>query len=184
MPSKVEDVDQANPSVGRLPTVVGPARMAKHVRPVKLPALAAALLAVSCLQPRAVGSDPRAGPPEQEAQAERVSWRLLTRWKYLDGTQGMPDSVKQLSGRVVEIAGYLIPIQDSELLLIESPATLATCDSEINQLVHVTLTQVPADALLGRKVKVTGSFKVGATYLDGYCVDVYRLRAHEVQVIQ
>jgi hypothetical protein len=158
--------------------------MAMKARSFGSVCLMAALLASSCGLQAAVSSVPGANGAAQDADAEPVDWRLLTGWKYVDGLQGMPDAVKQLSGRTVKITGHIVPIAGLEVLLVESSATLATCDGEINQVVHVTLTDPPTNELLRGKVQVTGPFKVGPNYLSGYCVDVYRIQAHGVRVME
>ena len=158
--------------------------MAMKARPFALVCLMAALPASSCGLQAAVSNVASANGAAQDVDAEPVDWCLLSGWKYVDGLQGMPDAVRQLSGRTVKITGHIVPIAGLEVLLVESPATLATCDGEINQVVHVTLTEPPTNELFQGKVQVTGPFKVGPTHLSGYCVDVYRIQAHGVRVME
>lgn len=92
-----------------------------------------------------------------------------------------------LDGLRVEMVGHLLSIDGGvEALLVESLQQFGVCQEGpgINQVVQVSLPNRPAMDALYKRVKVTGLFSVRATVLDGYCVDIYQLRADNVAVIE
>jgi hypothetical protein len=89
------------------------------------------------------------------------------------------------------MTGFLIPIDGAEALLVASVEQFVLCDGpEINEIVHVTLPRRPAQGELERllgaecKTRVVGILTVGATVLDGHCVDIFQIRAAESEVVK
>jgi hypothetical protein len=83
----------------------------------------------------------------------------------------------------------MLPIDEveniKEFLLVQS---LWSCcygqPPDINGIVRVVM---KGDKRIGYKydpIKVTGQFKVVASYEDGYCIDIYQLHADDVEVIK
>ena len=105
-------------------------------------------------------------------------------WEYTDGLAGMPERLRELSGRRVAMVGFLLPIDGQDAILVRALWRDGHHDAEpapeIHELVHVTM---PSDVAIDwrRRARVLGTFTVGATVLDGYCVDVWQLRADEVR---
>lgn len=113
-----------------------------------------------------------------------VRFDELARWSYVEGLQGMPAKVKELSGKRVAMVGYWLPIDGPEALLVDSLAQYGLCRGpEVNAIVRVVLSKGKAMDNAGRHVKVVGTFKVEATIMDGYCVDIYQLHADSLEVI-
>ena len=108
-----------------------------------------------------------------------VTFAELANWTYVDGLQGAPQSVVQLSGQRITMRGYLLPIEGVEALLVGSlePFRRPCPDVDVHEIVRVTLHRLPSDEDFTGQVTVTGMFTVGATVLDGYCVDIYQIRA-------
>lgn len=134
-------------------------------------------------------------PPETSSasadDARVVTFDELSGWPYVDGVQGMPESVKQLSGRRVAMTGQLMPVDGPEALLVASVKEWVPCNApEINRIVLVRLAEPPTAGELkrwieqDRRVKVTGVFTVGATVIDGNCVDIYQIRADRTEVVK
>lgn len=151
--------------------------------------LVVALLALEgCVMLKA-GEIPIGARPEgthASPAAVALSFGDLGGWPYVDGLQGMPESVMLFDGLRVEMVGYLLSIDGGvEALLVESLQQFGVCQEapEINQVVQVSLPKSPTMDALHRRVKVIGLFSVRATVLDGYCVDIYQLRADNVAVM-
>jgi hypothetical protein len=151
--------------------------------------LAIALLALAGCVMQKSGEIPIGARPEGAhalPAAVALSFGDLGGWPYVDGLQGMPESVMRFAGLRVEMVGYLLPIDDgAAALLVESLQQFGVCQGpDINQMVQVSLPARPAMDARNKCVKVTGIFSVRATMLDGYCVDIYQLRADNVAVIE
>ncbi|MFO1031749.1 MAG: hypothetical protein U1F60_11765 [Planctomycetota bacterium] len=149
-----------------------------------------ALLALEGCVMQKAGEIPIGARPEgthASPAAVALSFGDIGGWTYVDGLQGMPESVMLLDGLRVEMVGHLLSIDGGvEALLVESLQQFGVCQEGpgINQVVQVSLPNRPAMDALYKRVKVTGLFSVRATVLDGYCVDIYQLRADNVAVIE
>ena len=109
-------------------------------------------------------------------------------WQYRDGVAGMPKAVRRFDGQKVLMLGFMLPIDEvegmTEFLLVES---LWSCCYGTPPNVHgLVRCRMPA----GRRVdyqfgpcKIVGRFRVGATVLDGYCVDIYQLDVEVLEVL-
>ena len=118
-----------------------------------------------------------------------VTFDELAGWAYEDGLKNMPKPVKDLHGKKVLMTGFMLPIDDvqniKEFLLIQS--LWACCygtPPDINGLVRVVMPKGKTTDYFFDPLKVTGTFKVEATVLDGYCVDIYQLHVDTVEVIR
>ncbi|MEZ5964685.1 MAG: DUF3299 domain-containing protein [Planctomycetota bacterium] len=118
-----------------------------------------------------------------------LTFEEISGWPYQDGLKGMPESVKKMDGKTVLMTGFMLPIDEvekiKEFLLVQS---LWSCcygqPPDINGIVRVVM---KGDKRIDYKydpIKVTGQFKVVASYEDGYCIDIYQLQADEVEVIK
>ena len=146
------------------------------------------LVLAACGGAKGVGDTPTGANPEgthATRAAVPLTFADLGGWPYTDGVKGMPESIKRFAGQRVEMVGHLLPIEGVEALLVESLKQFVPCQGpEINQIVHVALPEKPAMETLQHRVKVIGLFSVGATVMDGYCVDIYQVRAESVTVIE
>ena len=118
-----------------------------------------------------------------------VTFDELSGWAYEDGLKNMPKPVKDLHGKKVLMTGFMLPIDDvqniKEFLLIQS--LWACCygtPPDINGLVRVVMPKGKTTDYFFDPLKLTGTFKVEATVLDGYCVDIYQLHVDTVEVIR
>ena len=113
----------------------------------------------------------------------------LTSWPYEDGLKGMPKRVKDLSGKKVLMTGFMLPIDEvqniKEFLLVQS---LWSCcygqPPDINGIVRVVMPKGKTTDYFFDPIKIIGTFKIEATVMDGYCVDIYQLHAESLETIK
>lgn len=113
----------------------------------------------------------------------------LTSWPYEDGLKGMPKRVKDLTGKKVLMTGFMLPIDEvqniKEFLLVQS---LWSCcygqPPDINGIVRVVMPKGKTTDYFFDPVKIIGTFKIEATVMDGYCVDIYQLHAESLETIK
>lgn len=113
----------------------------------------------------------------------------LTSWPYEDGLKGMPKRVKDLDGKKVLMTGFMLPIDEvqniKEFLLVQS---LWSCcygqPPDINGIVRVVMPKGKKTDYFFDPLKIIGTFKVEATMLDGYCVDIYQLHVESLEAIK
>jgi hypothetical protein len=113
----------------------------------------------------------------------------LTSWPYEDGLKGMPKRVKDLDGKKVLMMGFMLPIDEvqniKEFLLVQS--LWACCygqPPDINGIVRVVMPKGKTTDYFFDPLKIIGTFKVEATVLDGYCVDIFQLHAESLESIR
>jgi hypothetical protein len=118
-----------------------------------------------------------------------VTFEELASWKYEEGLKGMPPEVRALSGKDVAMVGWMVSMEAEEHAMTEFMLTRPAiyrpyCDGpDIHENVRVVLPKdKPTD--LHPLVRVAGRFKIAATFMDGYCVDIYELQAERVEAIQ
>jgi hypothetical protein len=118
-----------------------------------------------------------------------LTFEEISSWPYQDGLKGMPEPVKKMDGKTVLMTGFMLPIDEveniKEFLLVQS---LWSCcygqPPDINGIVRVVM---KGDKRINYKydpIKITGQFKVVASYEDGYCIDIYQLLTDDVEVIK
>src|SRR5262245_48218744 len=113
-----------------------------------------------------------------------VTFDELSAWPYEDGLKGMPKRVKELDGKKVLMSGFMLPIDEvqniKEFLLVQS---LWSCcygqPPDINGIVRVVMPKGKTTDYFFDPLKVIGRFKVEATVIDGYCVDIYQLEVED-----
>jgi hypothetical protein len=113
----------------------------------------------------------------------------LDSWPYEDGLKGMPKRVKELDGKKVMMTGFMLPIDEvekiKEFLLVQS---LWSCcygqPPDINGIVRVVMPKGKTTDYFFDPLKIVGTFKVEATMLDGYCVDIYQLHVESLEAIK
>jgi hypothetical protein len=118
-----------------------------------------------------------------------LKFEELTSWPYEDGLKGMPKRIKELSGKKVLMTGFMLPIDEvkdiKEFLLVES---LWSCcygqPPDIHGIVRVVMPKGKTTDYFFDPLKVIGTFKVEATVLDGYCVDIYQLHLESLEAIK
>ncbi|MFY9343537.1 MAG: DUF3299 domain-containing protein [Planctomycetota bacterium] len=113
----------------------------------------------------------------------------LDSWPYEDGLKGMPKRVKELSGKKVLMTGFMLPIDEvqniKEFLLVKS---LWSCcygqPPDIHGIVRVVMPKGKTTDYFFDPLKITGTFKVEATVMDGYCVDIYQLHVESLEALR
>jgi hypothetical protein len=110
-------------------------------------------------------------------------------WPYEDGLKGMPKRIKDLSGKKVMMTGFMLPIDEvqniKEFLLVRS---LWSCcygqPPDIHGIVRVVMPKGKTTDYFFDPLKIIGTFKVEATVMDGYCVDIYQLHLESLEAIK
>lgn len=113
----------------------------------------------------------------------------LTSWPYEDGLNGMPQRIKDLNGKKVLMTGFMLPIDEvqniKEFLLVQS---LWSCcfgqPPDIHGIVRVVMPKGKTTDYFFDPLKIIGTFKVEATVMDGYCVDIYQLHVDSLEAIK
>lgn len=113
----------------------------------------------------------------------------LTSWQYEDGLKGMPKRLRDVSGKKVLMTGFMLPIDEvqniKEFLLVQS---LWSCcygqPPDIHGIVRVVMPKGKTTDYFFDPLKIIGTFKVEATVMDGYCVDIYQLHVDSIEVIK
>jgi hypothetical protein len=110
-------------------------------------------------------------------------------WVYEDGLKNMPQRVKDLSGKKVLMTGFMLPIDEvqniKEFLLVQS---LWSCcygsPPDIHGIVRCVMPKGKTTDYFFDPLKIIGTFKVEATVMDGYCVDIYQLHIESLEAIK
>lgn len=113
----------------------------------------------------------------------------LSSWPYEDGLKNMPKRVKDLTGKKVLMTGFMLPIDEvqniKEFLLVQS---LWSCcygsPPDIHGIVRVVMPKGKTTDYFFDPIKVIGTFKVEATIMEGYCVDIYQLHVESLEAIK
>lgn len=113
----------------------------------------------------------------------------LDSWPYEDGLKGMPKHIRELSGKKVMMIGFMLPIDEvqniKEFLLVKS---LWSCcygqPPDIHGIVRVVMPKGKTTDYFFDPLKIVGTFKVEATILDGYCVDIYQLHVESLEAMK
>lgn len=113
----------------------------------------------------------------------------LDSWPYEDGLKGMPKRLKELSGKKVLMTGFMLPIDEvqniKEFLLVKS---LWSCcygqPPDIHGIVRVVMPKGKTTDYFFDPLKIVGTFKVEATVMDGYCVDIYQLHVESLEALR
>lgn len=116
-------------------------------------------------------------PPRQLTFADFSSWT------YIDGLDGMPASVKALSGQRVQVTGALMPIDQSkghEFHLVD-PARWGRRGRDVHQEVRVVLPEEVQGGRVTDVVRVVGTFIVEPLVIDGYCVEIFRIEVESFE---
>ena len=118
-----------------------------------------------------------------------VTFDEISAWPYEDGLKGMPKRCKELDGKKVLMTGFMLPIDEvqniKEFLLVQS---LWSCcygqPPDINGIVRVVMPKGKTTDYFFDPLKIIGTFKVEATVMDGYCVDIFQLKVESLEAIK
>ena len=118
-----------------------------------------------------------------------LSFDVLTAWPYEEQLEGMPKEVKALSGEKVMMSGFMLPIDEvqniKEFLLVQS--LWACCygqPPDINGFVRCVMQGKNRTDYFFEPLKIIGEFKVEATLMDGYCVDIFQLHVESIEKVE
>ncbi|MCS6989592.1 MAG: DUF3299 domain-containing protein [Chloroherpetonaceae bacterium] len=99
----------------------------------------------------------------------------------------IPEKLKALEGKEVSIAGYMIPMSEAldvtEFMLVQIPF-FGCCYSvppEPNETVMVKMQKGKSTPYVYSPIRVTGTFKIQETKIDGFVVSVYEIEASHVK---
>jgi len=118
-----------------------------------------------------------------------VTFDELSAWPYEEGLKGMPKKLKDLHGKKVLMSGFMLPIDEvrniKEFLLVQS---LWSCcygqPPDINGIVRVVMPKGKTTDYFFDPLKIIGTFKVEATSIDNYCVDIYQLEVESLEALK
>ncbi|MEZ6037672.1 MAG: DUF3299 domain-containing protein [Planctomycetota bacterium] len=114
---------------------------------------------------------------------------LAKDWKYTEGLKGLPRAVRDLDGRRVVMIGFMLPIDEvagmKEFLLVQS---LWSCcygtPPDIHQIVRCVMPRGKTVDYEFEPVLLVGEFRVEATTMDGYVVDIFQLHVDFLEVLE
>jgi hypothetical protein len=115
----------------------------------------------------------------------KLSFDVLTSWNYVEGKTEIPENVKKLNGRTIELTGFMMPINYTKkmtrFLLLQS--LLGCCFGQTPQPNHIIIVNMEGDKTVEfypDPVKITGKFSVGETREEGFLLSIFGLEASKV----
>ena len=138
---------------------------------------------------------PQAGPPgstasssgrgESDRSFTKLGFDTLKSWTYVEGKTPIPDFIKKLDGKDIEMTGFMMPLSEvndiTEFLLV--PSLWGCCYGQPPAVNHIVVVKMPAGRLAkfyNDPIRVRGRFNVGETKQDGYLVSLYVLTAERI----
>ncbi len=126
-------------------------------------------------------------PLLQNQSPLKLKFDVLGGWKYIEGKKVIPENVRQLDGKWVEITGFMLPINEikniTRFIVIQS---LWGCcfgqTPDVNHVIVVTMEPGKSVEFYPDPVRVVGRFSVGETREEGYLISIYCLEASQVLV--
>jgi hypothetical protein len=128
-------------------------------------------------------------PSESEAtgpnQALKLKFELIGGWNYVEGKTPVPDNIQQLNGKLVEVTGFMMPINYTQniknFILIQS--LWGCCFGQApapNHIIVVNMQEGKTVDFYPDPVRVIGTFSVGETREEGYLVSIYQVTGQKV----
>lgn len=165
------------------------------------------LLLIFCFSIAAApaGSGAKEKPKEQKNEAEsktqdeeykKITFALLSEYDDYSETEGeagtIPDKIKALKGRKVEIAGFMISLYGFEdikefILAPVIPECFYCQPPEMSQMFMVKMTGKDKNGkektvdVFEEPVRVKGKLDVGEEFIEGALISIYRLAAETVE---
>lgn len=117
----------------------------------------------------------------------KLKFNLLGSWTYTEGKTPIPEKVRALDGKRVEITGFMMPINEPQRLtrFIVVQSLWGCCFGQtpaVNHVIVVTMEPGKVVNFYPDPVRVTGVFSVGETREEGYLISIYRLVGDKVTV--
>ncbi len=118
----------------------------------------------------------------------RITFNDLREYRFSrKANNPIPEKLKALQGKEVNIAGYMIPMSEAldvtEFMLVQMPF-FGCCYSvppEPNETVMVKMQKGKSTPYVYSPIRVTGIFKIQETKIDGFVVSVYEIEATQVK---
>lgn len=135
-------------------------------------------------------------PASSASEPLVVTFDDLSNWKYRDGFEGMPGTVKALDRKRIVLTGYVHswgldgdPMNPDSafrpIVAKQKSYDRHSCDGpEPNEMVTVTPPKGAAIVDVGQRVKMIGTFVVECIREDGYVTQIYGLRADSIEVVR
>ncbi len=135
-------------------------------------------------------SDEMSGPFRLTALGTptRITFNDLREYRFSrKANNPIPEKLKALQGKEVSLAGYMIPMSEAldvtEFMLVQMPF-FGCCYSvppEPNETVMVKMQKGKSTPYVYSPIRVTGTFKIQETKIDGFVVSVYEIEASQVK---
>ena len=152
-------------------------------------------IALANVQKNAVAVDPttpdntprKPHPAPEEGKVQEMAIKDLGNFDY-DADKGgnIPDDVKKLSGSMVRLHGYMIPIDQAERIskFALVPSLFACCFGQPPQIQHIIIVECPAGKAVSYypdELSVEGKLTVDEKKEDGVITSVFQLTTTSVK---
>jgi uncharacterized protein len=137
--------------------------------------------------PAAVSSAAASSPaPEQvDPRYTRLTFDTLKSWTYIEGKTPIPDFIKKLDGKDIEMIGFMMPLSEvkniTQFLLV--PSLWGCCYGQPPAVNHIVVVRMPpgqTTKFFNDVIRIRGKFSVGETKQDGYLVSLYVLTVDHI----
>ncbi len=126
------------------------------------------------------------GVPEQrDARFTRLTFDTLKSWTYIEGKTPIPNFIKKLDGKDVEMVGFMMPLTEvkdiTEFLLV--PSLWGCCYGQPPAVNHIVVVKMPKGQtakFFNDAIRVRGRFNVGETKEGRYLVSLYVLTPESI----
>lgn len=122
---------------------------------------------------------------ESDAKYTRLTFDTLKSWTYIEGKTPLPNFIKKLDGKNVEMIGFMMPLSEvkniTQFLLM--PSLWGCCYGQPPAVNHIVVVKMPpgqTTKFFNDVIRVRGTFNVGETKQDGYLVSLYVLTADKI----
>src|SRR5882724_8073049 len=135
----------------------------------------------------AQGAQPPSGGVTEQRNTKftRLTFDTLKSWTYIEGKTPIPDFIKRLDGRDVEMIGFMMPLTEvkdiTEFLLV--PSMWGCCYGQPPAVNHIVVVRMPKGQtakFFSDVIRVRGRFNVGETKEGNYLVSLYVLTPESI----
>jgi hypothetical protein len=123
--------------------------------------------------------------PPEALNPLKIKFEVLGGWTYTEGKTAIPEAVRKLNGKWVEITGMMLPINEtqhiSRFIILQS--LWGCCFGQApaaNHIIVVTMEPGGEVDFYPDPIKVVGKFSVAETREEGYLISLYQLEAIKV----
>ncbi len=125
------------------------------------------------------------GLGQSDPRFTKLEFDTLKSWRYVEGKTPIPDFIKKLDGKDIEMIGFMMPLTEvkdiTEFLLV--PSLWGCCYGQPPAVNHIVVVKMPKGQtarVFNDVIRVRGRFNVGETKQDGYLVSLYVLTAERI----